>query len=103
MATFYYFDATEFISFIVVIICLAIISYKHFSRPKKLRTSLGKTSVLLMFLIFLFIASNRFFTNIEAVAYKALFNLIEHLSSLAAGLAALVFSWKGVRGDKNRK
>lgn len=99
----YNFDTTELISFFVAIIGLAIIIYAYFFKQSKQGRLLDKFSVRLMFLIFLFIVSNRFFTNIEAVAYKVIFNLIEHLSSLAAGLTAIVFSWNGIRGGKNRK
>ena len=64
----YNFDTTELISFFVAIIGLAIIIYSYFFKQSKQGKSLDKSSVRLMFFIFLFIVSNRFFTNIEAVA-----------------------------------
>ena len=99
----YNFDTTELVSFFAAIIGLAIIIYAYFLKKSRQGTSLDKNSVRLMLIIFLFIVSNRFFTNIEAVAYKVQFNLIEHLSSLAAGFTAIVFSWKAIGGGKNRK
>lgn len=99
----YKFDTGELISFIAAFICLLIIAYNYFFKQKKGNASLSldKYSVRLMLIIFLFIFLNRFFTNIEAVAYKELFNLLEHLSSLAAGLTAIIFSWKGAWWSKS--
>ena len=92
----YKFDTSELISFIAAFIGLLVIAYtyfsKHFFRQK---IPLYKSPVKLMLIIFLLIFLNRFFTNIEAIAYKDFFNLLEHLSSLTMGVTAIIFSWKG--------
>ena len=104
------FDTTELVSFFIAFIAMIIIIYLFFligNKSKKINKKtdkqLDKYSIRLVFFIFLFIFLNRFFTNVEAIAYKTVFNLLEHLSSLAAGLTAIVFSWNGIRGGKNRK
>ena len=94
----YVFDTSEFISLIAAFIGLLVIAYLYFFRHAKRNKSFNKSSVQLMFLIFLFVFFNRFFTNVEALAYKSFFNLLEHLSSLAASCIAVVFSWKGIEG-----
>jgi len=91
----YKFDTSELISFIAAFIGLLVIAYIYFFKQKKEKKSMlsYKFSLKLMLIIFLLMFLNRFFTNIEAVAYKDSFNLLEHLSSLTMGVAAIIFSW----------
>lgn len=96
------FDATELASFFVAIFGFAIICYLYFFKKKK-PSKLEKGAARMLLLIFLFIFLNRLFTNAEAIAYKPFFNMLEHLSSLAAGVIAVMLSWSGIKGDKNRK
>lgn len=97
------FDGTELISFAVAFIALVVIIYLYFLKKpsKQVKAHLGRQSKNLIFLIFLFIFFNRFFTNVEAIAYKELFNLLEHLSSLTASLIALRLSWMVMKGGSN--
>lgn len=92
----YKFDTSEFIGFVIALVGLLVIAYTYFFKQRKSTKSApsGESSVKLMLIIFLLIFLNRFFTNIEAIAYKELFNLLEHLSSLIAGFTAVAFSWK---------
>ena len=97
------FDLTEFISFIAVSIGLIIILYSYFFKKPKNSSNqlLDKHSVRIMLIIFLFIFFNRLFTNVEALAYKSFFNLLEHLSSSMAGIMSMILSWSVFRGVKN--
>lgn len=88
------FDLTEFVSLIVAVIGFAIILYLYFKRTKSMDISKDLIEWKLMFAIFFFILLNRFFTNIEALAYKLFFNYLEHISSALAGIMAVVFSWR---------
>ena len=90
------FDISEFISLIVTSIGFLIIIYLYFFKNIK-EDKDGLFDVRLMLIIFLFLFLNRFFTNIEALAYKPLFNLLEHISSSLAGLAAVMLGWKGFK------
>ena len=87
------FDTTEFISLIVTflgfVIIIAIYFFKGVKKDKK-----DLFDVRLIFIIFVFLLLNRFFTNIEALAYKPFFNLLEHISSALAGISAAILSWK---------
>jgi len=91
----YKFDTSELISFIAAFIGLLVIAYIYFFKQKKEKKSMlsYKSPVKMMRLIFLFLFINRLFTNVEAIAYKDFFNLLEHLSSLTMGVAAIIFSW----------
>lgn len=90
------FDATEFISlFVASIGFLIIISIYFFKGINKEKEDL--LDIRLIFIIFLFLFLNRLFTNIEALFYKEFFNLLEHLSSALAGIAAIILGWKGFK------
>ena len=91
----YKFDTSEFISLIAASISLVVLAYIWINGEKYGLHS--KISARLMLLIFLFIFLNRLFTNVEALFYKEIFNLLEHLSSLAAGFVAIIFVWIGDR------
>ena len=90
------FDTSEFISLIVASIGFLIIIHLYFFKNIK-EDKDGLFDVRLMLIIFIFLFLNRFFTNIEALAYKSFFNLFEHISSGLASLAAIVLSWKGFK------
>lgn len=56
----------------------------------------------LFLLIAIFFLLNRFFTNIEAIGARDFFNLIEHMSTLVAGLLFVLVVRnisKGVKSD----
>ena len=90
------FDASEFMSLIVASIGLLIIIYFYFFKKVK-EDKEALIDVRLILIIFIFLFLNRFFTNIEALAYKHFFNLLEHTSSALAGIAAVTLSWKGFK------
>jgi len=90
------FDTTEFISLIAASIGLLIIIYFYFFKKVK-GDKEGLLDVRLIFIIFIFLFLNRFFTNIEALGYKPFFNLLEHISSALAAISAAILSWKGFR------
>jgi len=97
------FDTTEFISLIAASVGLIIIIFIYLFRKRANASNrlLDTTSVSLMLLIFLFIFFNRLFTNVEAIAYKPFFNLLEHLSILTASIISFIVSWLGIRGGSN--
>ena len=90
------FDTSEFISLIVASIGFLIIVYFYFFKNIK-KDKEDLVDVRLILIIFIFLFFNRFFTNIEALAYKPFFNLLEHVSSGLASLAAIILSWKGFK------
>lgn len=58
----------------------------------------------LFLLVAVFFSLNRFFTNVEAIGLRSLFNLLEHLSVLGAGLFFVLVVRnisKGVKSDKS--
>lgn len=90
------FDTTEFISLIAASIGLLIIIYFYFFKKVK-EDKEGLLDIRLIFIIFIFLFLNRFFTNIEALGYKPLFNLLEHTSSALAGVTGVILGWKGFK------
>lgn len=90
------FDTTEFISLIVTFIGFLFIIYLYFFKGVK-KNKEDLLDVKLIFIIFIFLFLNRFFTNIEALGYKPFFNLLEHISSALAGISATILSWKGFK------
>lgn len=98
------FDVTELISFAIAFAALIIIVFLYFFKKpsKEEKELLDRQYKSLIFLIFLFIFLNRFFTNVEAIAYKQFFNLLEHLSSLIASIIAVRLSYMIMRSGPNR-
>ena len=92
------FDTTELISFIVAFAAFLAINYLYFTNRDG-KKGFDRKYLGLIYGLFLFILLNRFFTNIEAVAYKEIFNLLEHLSSAIAGLVGIMLGWTGLKGD----
>ena len=95
MASFV-FDASEFTSLIVASIGLLIIIYFYFFKKVK-EDKKTLIDVRLILIIFILLFLNRFFTNIEALAYKPFFNLLEHISSALAGVIGVILGWKGFK------
>ena len=91
------FDTTEFISLIVASIGFLFIIYLYFFKGVK-KNKEDLFDVRMIFIIFILLFLNRFFTNIEALYYKEFFNLLEHISSALAGIFATILSWKGFKG-----
>jgi len=90
------FDTTEFISLIITSIGFIIVIYLYYFKNIK-EDKDGLFDLRLMLIIFIFLFLNRFLTNIEALAYKPFFNLLEHISSALAGVTATIFSWNGFK------
>ncbi len=90
------FDLTEFISFIVSALAMLYLLYEYFSKGKREEKESG-FSVGLLLLIATFVFFNRLFTNAEAIAYKEVFNLLEHLSMLVAAFFAIALAWRGFK------
>ena len=93
------FDTIELVTFAFNLIAFFFIYKAYIS-------SIDNTEIKKFWRLFLLIAVffllNRFFTNIEAVVARDFFNILEHISILAAGLAFVLVVRnvsKGVKSD----
>lgn len=88
-------DLSESVSFVIAAISFVVVAYLYFLKKDGKKSAQKKyIGLKLLFLIFFLIFLNRMFTNIEALAYKNVFNFLEHTSSALAGGIALWFSLK---------
>ena len=90
------FDPTEFISFIVASIGFLVILYLYFFKKIK-NDKEGLLDVRLILIIFMFLFLNRLFTNVEVLAYKTFFNLLEHISTVLAASFSIILGWQGFK------
>ncbi len=90
------FDPTEFASLLVSIIGMSYLLYAYFYKKKKYEEE-SNFSLGIFLCVVAFVFLNRIFTNVEAIAYKELFNLLEHLAMLLSGLFAIALAWGGMR------
>ena len=90
------FDLIELITFGIASIAFIFIFRAYLSNLKKRQNKLLTSFLVISILLLL----NRFFTNIEALFYKDLFNLLEHLSVLFTSVVFLHAVWR-YREGKN--
>jgi hypothetical protein len=82
------FDVIELITFVFTLIAFIFILIAYFKSRQK-----SKKLWACFLIIACFILLNRLFTNIEALAFKNFFNLLEHLSVAAAALTFVIIIW----------
>ncbi len=87
------FSIIELITFIFMLIAFIFILIAYFKSQRKSKKLIGG-----FLLVVGFILLNRLFTNIEALAFKEFFNLLEHLSVVLAALVFVLVSWLAYKG-----
>ena len=95
------FDTIEIITFVFNLAAFFFI-YKAYISISSVDNPEIKKFWRLFLLIAAFFSLNRFFTNIEVIGLREFFNLIEHLSILAAGVIFVLVVRnvsKGVKSD----
>ncbi len=88
------FSVIELITFVFTLIAFILILIAYFKLEQK-----SKRLWAYFFIIVFFILLNRVFTNIEALAFKELFNLLEHLCIILAALVFVHVTWLAYKGE----
>ncbi len=87
------FDVMELITFVFTLIAFIFILIAYFKSRQK-----SKKPWIYFLIISGFVLLNRLFTNIEVLAFKDFFNLLEHLSVVLAALVFVYVSWLAYKG-----
>ncbi len=82
------FELDEIITLGFTFIALILIIMAYLKSKFKVSKKIWFFFIILFALLF----ANRLFTNLEAIAYANLFNLLEHFAILMVGLLAILFS-----------
>ncbi len=89
------FGIIELITFVFASIAFILILIAYFKAvQRKSKKLIGG-----FLLVACFILLNRLFTNIEVLAFKEFFNLLEHLSVVLAALVFILVSWRAYKGE----
>ncbi|HLC50110.1 MAG TPA: hypothetical protein VJI97_01660 [Candidatus Nanoarchaeia archaeon] len=92
------FDIIEIVTLAISLAAFLLILKAH---NEKINTPESKKLWMQFLLIAFFILLNRIFTNVEVLAYKPFFNLLEHLSTLIAAFIFLLAARSALKGDSS--
>jgi MFS-type transporter involved in bile tolerance (Atg22 family) len=90
------FDTIEVITLLINLIAFLYI-YKAYKEG--INTPESKKFWTYFLLIATFVLLNRIFTNVETLAFKSFFNLVEHLSTLVAAFIFVLITKNTLKGE----